>query len=118
MRGRPHHDKRRVVGLEPGLVELHEVCASDLPRRGFGARAAPGVRIGVTVAEDEPWKDPEREANRVGFLPLDLCKPLLLQAVDLELPECRVQDDVGEEIERRVELVVQRLERHGGHVES
>ena len=72
----------------------------------------------MTFTEDESWKDPERETDRVGLLPLDLREPLLLETVDLELPERGVQDDVGEEIERRIELVVQRLERDGGNVES
>ena len=116
-RGGAHHDERGVVGLEPGLVELDQVVARDLRGRCLGARPGPGIGIGVSFTVDDPREDPERHADRVGLLALDLDQALLPEPLEVGLGEGRMQDDVRVELERGVELLAQRLERHARHVE-
>ena len=64
----------------------------------------------MAFTEDEPREDAEREADGIGLLALDLCEPLALEPVEIGLPERGVENHVGEDVQRGLEVVVQRFE--------
>ena len=112
-----HDDQRGVARLEPRLVPAHDVVARDLldARRVAGAGQRDRVRVARPV--DEARQNAERHAERLRALLLDGRELLPLQTIQLLLREGGVEDHVGEDRERRVEVRLEGRERDGRRVE-
>ena len=104
------HDQGGVVGLEPGPVELDQVLAGQLGDGGLGARAGERGPVGVPRSVDEPGEHPHDHRHGGILLLGDAGELDLLQAAEVRLGEGGVENDVGVDVERRVELVLEGVE--------
>ena len=74
---------------------------------GFlGARAGPGIGIGVARPIQQAGENPERQAYRVCLFLLDLSQPLFLQPLEILPGERRMQDHVGIDSQRGIQILL------------
>ena len=59
----------------------------------------------------------QRHRHRLDFFALDAREPLPLLALEIGLRERRMENDLGEDVERRIEIVFQRGQADAGDVE-
>ncbi|MCK7476293.1 MAG: hypothetical protein M0C28_00920 [Candidatus Moduliflexus flocculans] len=104
-------------GLNQVLWKRDEVVPRQPGHRSFRARPGEGGGVGVARAVDEPGQDPQGHVDRRVLLLADLGDLDLLEPVEVRLREGRVENHVGEDVEGRVELVLERGERHLAGVE-
>ena len=98
-------------------MEAHQVVARHARHRRFRARARQRVTVRVIGPVEQLREDAQRHLHRLHFLPLDARQALALLAVEVGLRERRIEDHVGEDIERRVEVFLERRQLHAGDVE-
>ena len=65
----------------------------------------------MALAVQQRRQGAQRDAGGLALLLGDAGQPLAAQAADVGLAERRVAHDIGEQVERRLELVVQRVQR-------
>ena len=80
---------------------------------------AAGERLAVRVAGavEQQRQHAQAHRERLHLLLLDVRQRDLLHAIEIALRERRVEDDVGEERQRRIELVLERRHRHAHLIE-
>ena len=71
----------------------------------------------MPVAVEQRRQHPQGEAERLGLLLLDAGDPRRPHALELMRIEARPPQHIGEERERRIELILERRERTVGAVE-
>jgi len=103
-----HDDERRVIRLEPGAVEAHQIVTRHARHRLLGAGAGQRVAIGVVRAVEQLREDAQCHLHRLHFLALDAREALPLLPLEIGLRERRGEDHVGEDVERRIEIVFER----------
>ena len=92
-------------------MEGHQVVAPEVGQRGRRAVSHARAAVGVVLAEQEQRQQPPGGGGRRGLLALHRGHHALAVALEIRLRESGVQQHVGEQRQRRVEIGLQRGER-------
>ena len=103
-RGVANHDEGGVVGFEPLIVEANQVVARDLRDGGRVARAGERNSVSVIGAVEEGWQHAQRHADGLNLLLLNGSQLQPLLPLKVCLRERWIQNDVGVQVKRRIEL--------------
>ena len=112
-----HHHQRRVAGLEPGFMESGQVLRRQGRNRRLVAGASERQAVSVPVAVKNAGKEPQRQCSGPYLLLLNADDLQLLQAGEVLFRERWIEDDIGIEIERRVQILLQRRHADEGSVQ-
>jgi hypothetical protein len=104
----PTNDERRIIGLEPGGVELNEILARELGDAGLRAGPRERVAIGVPRPIQQARKYAQGHGNRGNLLTLNRSDPLFLQTAEIGLRKGRMEDQIGVQFEGAVQVALQR----------
>ena len=110
-------DERRVVRLEPGVVEGAQGVEAEFTHRLLGPRSGQGIAVGVALTVEDARQDTLGHGHRLDLLAANPGELLLFQAIELVLGEGGIQDDVSEQVERFVEVLHQGAHRDARGVE-
>ena len=116
--GVTHDEQRAVARPDPRAMEVLQVFPCQRRDRRLGA--GPGERnaIGVVFTVDQRWQGAQGDAYRLVLFLLDLGQPPRAQTLDFFLREGRSAHDVGEQLQRRAQVLFQRRQRGIGHVQA
>ena len=112
-----HHDHCGVVRAHPSVVKLAQIGGRDLRHARFRARAGQRITVRMARTVEQRRKHAEGHAVRLRLFPGDAGEGLLLQTLEVRFGEGWVQRHIGINLQRRVELALQRVERDVAHVE-
>ena len=99
-----------MVGLEPCFVKLDQILAGELRDAGLGAGTGERIAIGMLRAVQQAWEDAQAHGLGADFLALNGGDLLLLLPAEIGFREGRMQDHIGVQFERRVQVAFQRGE--------
>ena len=117
-RGVTDDEKRGIVGLVPGVVEFGEIFAGHFGDGFGGAGADEGFVVRMAFAvEDCRAERAGPSENGVTFSRGDGGETLFLQTVEFFLREGRMEDKVGVNIERLIEIRFEGVETDVGIIE-
>ncbi len=102
-----YNDEGGIIGPEPGVVKFRQVRAGQLGDTFFGARAGQRIAVSVVLSVKQARKDTKRHGDWSYFLALNTGDPLLLLAQEIRFRESRMQDDIGIQIERAIQIALQ-----------
>ncbi len=93
-----------MVRLEPRLVEFHEILARHFFDAGGGPRARQWISISMPRPIQEARKNSQPHLNRSGLLALDRGDLEFLLALKIGIRKRGIENDVSEEIQRRIQF--------------